>query len=132
MKKPLVVFIVWLVWANWPTCGVPPLPGRYVDYSVSVEIGGSSGTGFFLQASNSVYLVTARHVLFSLNPQTNWTFRASDAKCVFFSSDTYLQNSITLNLNILTGQGDVRFSTNHDIAMVRFEDCNPTNVALVS
>ncbi len=115
------------------------LPMHYTVYAVSISIGQGSGSGFFVQASNSVYMVTARHVLFDTtdpNP-ANHHLWAPKAVCKTFlalsNDDTNPQpRVIELDLAALYAAHEVRFLTNHDIAVVRIEDCNPTNRALVS
>ena len=251
MKKLSVIFLIcWFAGGSAALCG-QPIPNRPLDYAVLVSIAGGSGSGFFLAASNSIYLVTARHVLFvneyanwkgssifsaneiknltaiierwrkqsdpvsdflwqsmsnskpeqllltnyqppgssasqardvvlhclnniiggpciyeverfkgiGLRPQTinlkqqlptgsnlahlnrllledtyqlelssdHWSLRAPQARCTFYPSRTETSSVMTLNMSVLLGKGDVRFSMDHDIAMARFEDCNPTN-----
>jgi hypothetical protein len=110
----------------------PPLPEPYTVYAISISVGPSQGSGFILQASNSVYLVTARHVLFNANQSpTNWPMWGTVATCTGHLPDSS-STVMTLDLATLTQSGDVRYSPNHDVALVRFEQCNPTNSGLVS
>jgi hypothetical protein len=110
----------------------PPLPEPYTVYAISISAGPSQGSGFILQASNSVYLVTARHVLFNVNQSpTNWPMWGTIATCTGHLPDSS-STVMTLDLAILTQSGDVRYSPNHDVALVRFENCDPTNNNLVS
>lgn len=95
-----------------------------------------AGSGCFLQLSNSVYLVTARHVLFSEPEGTNApTLLSSKAVVKAYSgvgTTNVSERVVSLDLGILMNAGEIRFSTNRDIVLVRVEDCNPTNKNLVS
>lgn len=95
-----------------------------------------AGSGCFLQLSNSVYLVTARHVLFSEPEGTNAPTLLTSKAVVKAYSGTGTTNVseriITLDLGILMSSGEIRYSTNRDVVLVRVEDCNPTNKNLAS
>jgi hypothetical protein len=95
-----------------------------------------TGSGCFLQLSNSVYLVTARHVLFSEPEGTNAPSLLSGKAAIKSYSGAGTTNvterDVLLDLSYLMSIGEIRYSTNHDIALVRIEDCNPTNHNLVS
>jgi len=96
-------------------------------YAVSISAGPSQGSGLILQASNSIYLVTARHVLFNVTQSpTNWPMWGTIATCTAHLRDSS-STVVTLDLAALAKSGDVRYSPNHDVAIVRFEDCDPTN-----
>jgi hypothetical protein len=94
-----------------------------------------SGSGCFLQLSNSVYFVTARHVLFSEPEGTNSPALLSGKAAIKSYSGAGTTNvterDVLLDLSYLMSNGEIRYSTNHDIALVRIEDCNPTNHNLV-
>ncbi|MGA3285420.1 MAG: serine protease [Verrucomicrobiota bacterium] len=95
-----------------------------------------AGSGCFLQLSNSVYLVTARHVLFSEPEGTNPPVLLSSTAVIksFSSAGTtnVTERNFILDLTQLMSFGEVRYSTNGDIALVRIEDCDPTNRNLVT
>jgi len=95
-----------------------------------------AGSGCFLQLSNSVYLVTARHVLFSEPEGTNSPVLLSATATIKSYSGAGTANvterNVFLDLSHLISVGEVRYSTSHDVALVRIEDCNPTNRSLVS
>jgi hypothetical protein len=109
-------------------CSSAPLPNPYGIYATSISIGPGAGSGFIIQASNSVYLITARHVLF--NPDQNWGLRDAHATCTTHTPDQKTV-TFTLDLGALVQSQNIRFSTNHDVALVRFEECNPINKNLV-
>jgi hypothetical protein len=95
-----------------------------------------AGSGVFLRLSNSVYLVTARHVLFSEPEGTNSLIPLSGKASVLAYSGTGTTNvsvrTVFLDLAYLMNAGEIRYSTNRDIAIVRIEDCGLTNHNLVT
>lgn len=123
MKKLFNLITVILgLFKSQTTFADPALPNPYVIYAVSISAGPSQGSGFILQASNSVYLVTARHVLFNVNQSpTNWPLWGAVAMCTAHVSESS-QTVMTLDLAALMQSGEVRYSPNHDIALVRFEE----------
>jgi hypothetical protein len=95
-----------------------------------------TGSGCFLQLSNSVYLVTARHVLFSepegANPPKLLSTKATLTAYSQAGTTNVSERVVSLDLGVLMNAGEIRFSTNRDIVLVRVEDCNPTNKALAN
>jgi hypothetical protein len=131
IKWPTLLLIGLL--AYLPVNALPLLPEPYVWYPVQIAVGAVQGTGFFLQASNSVYLVTARHVLFNdKQSATNWALWSASAECTAHTNEIAPPIVMTLDLATLLRDREVRYSPNHDVAMVRFESCNPTNKTMVS
>ena len=90
-----------------------------------------SGSGVLLQLSNSVYLVTAKHVLFSepegTNPPVILSPSASVKAYSSAGSTNVSERMINLDLIQLVHAGNVRFSTNQDIVLVRIESCQPND-----
>jgi Trypsin-like peptidase domain len=115
--------------------GVFPADPRMVP--VLIELPGiGAGSGCFVQVSNSVYLATAKHVLFQPSPRTNSPNLRSPIAVITCQSDmgdtNVSKRGVFLNLVHLVGAGEIRASTNRDVALVRIEECNPTNRALVN
>jgi len=94
-----------------------------------------TGSGCFLQLSNSVYLVTAKHVLFSKPEGTNSPVLLSPALVVRAYSSVGTTNiserTMFINLAQLLSAGEVRYSTNRDVAIIRVEQCETNNPSLV-
>ena len=117
---------------------LPALPNdNYTDWAVFITIGEKVGSGFIMQASNSVYIVTARHVLFDdTGAVTNWHLWSTRAVVKGFHTISNAAEpsswSMELNVAALLARGELRYSIPHDVALGRFEDCNPTNPAVVS
>jgi hypothetical protein len=114
-------------------CGITAFalqfPYPHTDYAVSVEVGPSSGSGFILGTSNSVYLATARHVVF--NPKRNWELWGPIGHLRYFGRAANPQGlpptgSLNINYSTLILLGEVRYSTNHDVCLIRLGDLVPT------
>jgi len=110
----------------------PPLPIPYYQYALEVVdpiTTNAIGSGFMLQASNSVYFVTARHVLFELST-SGWQLSRPQIEISGFTAHSKTnenQTVLIVNLQSLLRKGEVRFSTNRDVALPRLEYCNLTN-----
>lgn len=78
------------------------------------------GSGFFLSASNKLYLITARHVLFNVESGQNPPpLRAANLTCTIWQNMTNARPNIMLvNLGQAATNNGVRFSWSHDIAVV--------------
>lgn len=100
-----------------------------------IDLGNSMGSGCFLHVSNSVYLVTAKHVLFVQPNGTNApALRSSIATVKSFSGSGTTNVSarlLSISLQQLLSAGEIRFSTNRDLALVRVEACPSTNLGPV-
>jgi hypothetical protein len=113
------------------------LPTLYSSYSVQISSEQPNepvGSGFLLQASNSVYLVTARHVLFQPTGPNVWKLKRNTIGVSAFSNPSptnELHVLLRVDLDMLLVQNEVRYSTNRDIALVRLEQCSPENKAVV-
>jgi hypothetical protein len=94
------------------------------------------GSGCFIRLSNSVYLITAKHVLFAEPEGTNVPQLLSPTAMVKSYSHVGTTNvserTIAIDVAQLFGRGEVRFSTNRDVALVRIEECSSNDVNIVS
>lgn len=108
-------------------CGVLlPFPVDASTYAVCITIGPSIGTGFLMEYSNSVYLVTARHVVFNIN-QPGANLYDGNLTAVGHSNTSTNIYTIRVNMALLLASNEVRCASSHDIALIRLEDCNSTN-----
>jgi len=96
---------------------------------------GATGSGCFLQLSNSVYLLTARHVIFTAPDKTNSASLVSPSVMIKSASAAGTTNvserETMLRLDQLCDAGEIRASTNHDVALVRIEDCETKDPNIV-
>lgn len=94
------------------------------------------GSGCFLQLSNSVYLITAKHVLFAEPEGTNAPALLSASATVKSYSNAGTTNvssrAFAINLAQLLSAGEIRYSTNRDVALVRVEQCTSNDVNVVT
>lgn len=110
--------------------------GRSAPYSafcVPISAGeprSQIGSGFILGASNSIYLVTARHVLFESRGTNGWHLKHPliNVSAFYYETQTNeISVQISLNLGVLLPKGEARFSPNKDVALIRFEERRETN-----
>ncbi len=87
----------------------------------------NEGSGLFLNDSNFVYFVTARHNLFSLetnrngnNIDTVFNLISHKAQLVYYSLDVIKETPTILNINLdsMNNIGCIEFDRYHDIAIV--------------
>lgn len=115
----------------------PILPKFISDSIASMTLGAHTGTGLIFRASNSVYLVTARHVIFDANNTNNpayWTLVNTQAIVTTYirgEGGDMSPRTMTLDLAVLTSIQEVRFPFNHDIALIRFEECSTNDDRIV-
>lgn len=117
-------FIRTMFWSTFSifcvfTVTAKSLPEPYNDYPVLIATSVGTGSGFFLNSSNAVFLVTAKHVLFK-NIDGHETLLSPRAMCVGYCEGTN-QLVLSLQLDSLMASNDVRFSSNRDIALVKIE-----------
>jgi len=82
--------------------------------------------------SNSVYLVTAKHVLFGTNAPALLSPIARLKSYSRAGTTNVSARTLEIDLGQLLSAGEVRFSTNRDVAIVRIEECSSNDVNIVS
>jgi hypothetical protein len=117
-----------------PPSWFPFLPASHLEFSACITNGTGTASGFVMQASNSVYLVTARHVLFNpeVNNATNYTLKNTNSPliCSTYFVETPSTNHTrqwTIDAYFALARGEIKYLTNHDVCLIRFQDCNPIN-----
>jgi hypothetical protein len=94
------------------------------------------GSGCFLRLSNSVYLATAKHVLFSKPEGTNPPALLALTVVIRAYSNAGTTNvsirTVALNLVQLLNAGEVRYSPDRDVALVRIEDCSTNDPNIIT
>lgn len=104
-------------------------------YSVLIAHDKGTGSGCVIQMSNSVYLITAKHVLFSPAEGTNAPALLSPAAMIkgYDPEGTNAPERVmAVGLAQLLAAGEIRYSTNRDVAIVRIEDCYSKDQNVVS
>ncbi|PYJ87027.1 MAG: hypothetical protein DME22_03010 [Verrucomicrobia bacterium] len=91
-----------------------------------------TGSGCLLRMSNSVYLVTAKHVLFGTNAPALLSPIARLKSYSRAGTTNVSARTLEIDLGQLLSAGEVRFSTNRDVAIVRIEECSSNDVNIVS
>lgn len=115
------------------------IAGTLIDdprtYPVLITHSAGMGSGFFIQASNSVYLVTAKHVLFGqpvgTNPPSLLSASATLKSFSLAGTTNVSDRVITVDLAQLYQAGEVRMSLTRDVALIRIEECETNNLNVV-
>ena len=95
------------------------IPDDNLAYPVLLTLGdGSSGSGFFLNVSDAVYLVTAKHVLF--DPQTQ-LLRNPILRLLSYPKDLTdtTQNRFEINLPVLQQTGGLKPHPSADVVVLK-------------
>jgi hypothetical protein len=95
------------------------IPDDNLGYPVLISLkGGGSGSGFYVNTGSTIYLVTARHVLF--DPNTH-KLNSSDAELLSYSKDPadLNPNILSVNLTTLEQSGDVKAHRSEDVAVIK-------------
>jgi len=99
------------------------IPDNNLAYPIKIELAtGGGGTGFFLNDDGTVYVVTAKHVLFE--PKKG--IALSEKFAIFAQprdqgEDVYSEFSVDLKL-ILSETKNAKMSTTHDVVIIKFFD----------
>jgi len=103
---------------------VRAIPDDNLAYPVLIALQPSgTGSGFFINRADGIYLVTARHVLFT----DTLGLRGPRAELTAYSKnpDEVVRNIITLDLAVLQKTGDLRAHPSRDVAVVRIASVTP-------
>jgi hypothetical protein len=94
------------------------LPDDNLAYPVLITLKRGTGSGFFLNTAEAVFLVTAKHVFFDPDTQK---LRDDQAELTSYSKDPSDQenNVMLLNLDALQVAGAIKGHSLHDIAVVK-------------
>jgi hypothetical protein len=83
---------------------------------------GTTGSGFYLKANNVIYLVTARHVLYEIDPTTK-KMKLHDGPLVALSyskdKTDSKRNILNLNLATLNSAGNIKSHASEDVAVIK-------------
>jgi hypothetical protein len=125
MKKSLILLA--LVGVSFARCFSATLPQDPRTFPALIVHDRGMGSGFFLQLSNSVYLITAKHVLFTESEGTNALQLQSPAAVVksyaHVGTTNITERVFNIDLAQLMSAGEIRYSSNRDVALVRIEQC---------
>ena len=114
-------------------CGASALdlPFDYLRSSLLIRIGQGAGSGLCLSGSNGWYLVTAKHVILSdpnaTIPSIQNLVATQLVASIWWNQETQANNLI-VDLPSLIRFGDVRCSTNRDVAVIKFASFNKDGV----
>jgi S1-C subfamily serine protease len=122
----LVVLLLTILTAT-PGYTARDIPADNLGYPVRILIGEATGSGFYLNADDVIYLVTARHVLYDVaSKQEVKPLRASKARLVSYAADPKNQVPIEVevNLEVLSASQRIEQSLNSDVAVITIGKIN--------
>lgn len=93
-------------------------PTGWAETPVFIQHAGGSGSGFFLQHSNKIFLVTAKHVLFDRSKFPNLVLLATNATCTAWSERTNISSQLTIDLAGSFAAKQTRGHSTRDVAVV--------------
>lgn len=108
------------------------LPADNLSYPVRIIIGSSSGSGFFIRNGEEIYLVTAKHVLFSQDSVTK-NFTLFDKKLYVIcyplttTGVTQTERVYEFNLESLLSAGDLKTHSSADIVVIKLGSVSGIN-----
>ncbi|HTH48465.1 MAG TPA: hypothetical protein VMB21_13210, partial [Candidatus Limnocylindria bacterium] len=120
---------LWLVLGCVRSATAAPPPDDPQVYPVFIAWGSGFGSGCYLAISNSVYLATAKHVLFDLNANPPVLTTTNAILQTYYPDETgnLVPAKYLVDFALLNRDGAVRTSTNHDVALVKLFKMLPAN-----
>ena len=104
------------------------LPDDNLCYPVCIELSnGSFGSGFLLNTGQTLFLGTAKHVLFD----RQGALVAQSATGTSFTSDLTSRAAFNLDLALLEANGEIRQHATADVAVIKLADKNPTHLVFL-
>jgi hypothetical protein len=100
----------------------PAIPEDNLAYPVLLAFPKNTGSGFYLNANNAMYLVTAKHVLFDSDPDTKQLkLRDGPLLALSYSKDRTdtKRNILNLNLAALNSAGNIKSHSTEDVAVIK-------------
>jgi hypothetical protein len=98
------------------------IPEDNLAYPVLIVFPGGTGSGFYLNANNAMYLVTAKHVLFYVDPiSKKEKLRDGPVNALSYSKDRAdsRRNILNLNLAALNAAGYIKSHATEDVAVIK-------------
>jgi S1-C subfamily serine protease len=118
-KRLLLIFAITIALIPvLPARAQRALPDDNLAYPVLITFKGSTGSGFFLNTHEAVFLVTAKHVLFDPDTQK---LRENQVELLSYSKDPSdnENNVIVLNPEILQSTSAIKAHNSQDVAVVK-------------
>lgn len=109
------------------------IPDDNLAYPVLVNVGTSTGSGFYLSTSSAIFLVTAKHVLY--DKKTNALY-AHHAELTSYPKERAAieKNVMRLDLSHMEAAGEIKTDSLRDIAVIRIgtPDASSSMLALLA
>jgi hypothetical protein len=110
-----------------PSLAKRAIPSNNLAYPVLIAISGNStATAFYLRNDINLYLVTAKHVLFT---EPKCTLKGNKAICLSYPEDIKDEDQIvlTVDLNSCNSQELIKYHHTHDVVIVHIGTIVKTN-----
>ena len=116
-----IVFLAFFVinFKPTPSLAERAIPFNNLAYPVLIEIPDrSSATAFYLRNDKHLYLVTAKHVLFT---ESQCKLRGTKANCLSYPEDITVEDPImiAIDLNSCNNESLIKYHQSHDVAIIQ-------------
>ncbi len=118
IMRTIISFIGMAGFGGWYAAGQAVFPHGWTETPVFIQHSAGSGSGFFLQYSNKVFLVTAKHVLFDSARFPSLVLLATNATCTVWSARTNVSAQVAINLAGSFAASQTRGHSSRDVAVV--------------
>ena len=100
------------------------LPQDNLNYPIRIQVANSSGSGFLIKHENDVYLVTAKHVLFSRNiNEAERVLISNNARIICYprtpAGIAEIPRIYNLNIQDLLNSGDLKAHVSKDLVVIK-------------
>lgn len=117
----IIIILIFFILAIFLTDaeGKRAIPDNNLSYPVLVTLkNGIKASGFYLNTEKAIFFVTAGHVLFK---GANKVLHSKEAELLSYSPDPEEPTPIVLQLNleVLNNNGEIKYHSHQDIAVVR-------------
>jgi hypothetical protein len=116
--RKLILLIGLSVISGWSAVAQSVFPQGWAETPVLIQHSGGSGSGFFLQYSNKVFLITAKHVFFDRTKLPSLVLLATNATITAWSTQTNIPLQMTINLAGSFATGNLRGHSSRDVTAV--------------
>lgn len=117
--KIIAVCVIGL--ASRPATSQSVFPAGWTETAVMIQHSAGTGSGFFFQSSNKVFLVTAKHVIFDAAKFPSLVLLSTNATCMTWLEQTNVSR-FTIDLAGSFAARETRGHPSRDVALVYCEE----------
>ena len=116
MRTTIALFSLVILW-GWSGAAESIFPKGWTETAVLIQHPAGGGSGFFLQHSNKIFLVTAKHVIFDRTKFPSLVLVATNATCTTWSERTNISSHFTIDLAGSFTARETRGHPSRDVAV---------------